>query len=93
LGINARKAFLQLNNLDSKKINKVLNTYNQLLLKNKKQILKKNLKDIKSFLLEKKVKKEIIFVDDGSDDKTSLMIKNFIKSIRDRKSTRLNSSH
>ena len=93
IGINARKAFLELNNLDPKKINKVLSTYNQLLLKNKKQILKENLKDIKSFLLEKKVKKEIIFVDDGSDDKTSLMIKNFIKSIRDRKSTRLNSSH
>ena len=48
---------------------------------NEEKRLFKNLKDIKSFLLEKKVKKEIIFVDDGSDDKTSLMIKNFIKSI------------
>jgi glutamate-5-semialdehyde dehydrogenase len=47
IGINARKAFLQLNNLDPKKINKVLNTYNQLLSKNKKQILIKNLKDVK----------------------------------------------
>jgi glutamate-5-semialdehyde dehydrogenase len=47
IGHNARKAFLELNNLDSKKINKVLSTYNQLLLKNKKQILKENLKDIK----------------------------------------------
>ena len=47
IGINARKAFIHLNILDSKKINIVLNTYNQLLLKNKKQILKENLKDIK----------------------------------------------
>tara|TARA_B110000211_G_scaffold203995_1_gene237178 strand:+ start:1163 stop:2404 length:1242 start_codon:yes stop_codon:yes gene_type:complete len=48
IGINSKKAFIQLKNLDSKKINKVLNTYNQLLLKNKKQILKENLKDVKS---------------------------------------------
>jgi glutamate-5-semialdehyde dehydrogenase len=47
IGINAKKAFLQLNNLNSKKINKVLNTYNQLLLKNKKQILRENSKDVK----------------------------------------------
>jgi glutamate-5-semialdehyde dehydrogenase len=48
IGINSRKAFHELNNLDPKKINKVLNTYNHLLLKNKKQILKENSKDIKS---------------------------------------------
>jgi len=48
IGINSKKAFIQLKSLDSKKINKVLNTYNQLLLKNKKQILKENLKDVKS---------------------------------------------
>jgi glutamate-5-semialdehyde dehydrogenase len=48
IGINAKNAFLQLNNLDSKKINKTLNTYNQLLLKNKRQIIKQNTKDIKS---------------------------------------------
>ena len=48
MGINAKNAFLQLNNLDSKKINKTLNIYNQLLLKNKKQIIKQNTKDIKS---------------------------------------------
>jgi glutamate-5-semialdehyde dehydrogenase len=47
IGINAKKAFLKLNNLEPKKINKVLNTYSQLLLKNKNQILKENLKDIK----------------------------------------------
>ena len=48
IGINAKKAFFELNNLDSKKINRVLNTYNQLLLKNKKQIIKENSKDVKS---------------------------------------------
>ncbi|MBL6857478.1 MAG: glutamate-5-semialdehyde dehydrogenase [Pelagibacteraceae bacterium] len=48
IGKNARKAFLQLNNLDSKKINKIIDTYSGLLLKNKKQILKENSKDVKS---------------------------------------------
>ena len=47
IGINAKKAFAKLKNLDPKKINKTLNTYSQLLLKNKKQILKENLKDVK----------------------------------------------
>ena len=48
IGLNARKAFLHLNNLNPKKINQVLNNYIQLLLKNKKQILHENLKDVKS---------------------------------------------
>ena len=39
IGINAKKALAILNNLNEKKINKVLLNYNQLLLKNKKQIL------------------------------------------------------
>jgi glutamate-5-semialdehyde dehydrogenase len=47
IGINARKAFLKLKNLDNKKIDKVLLKYNQLLLDNKRQILQENLKDIK----------------------------------------------
>jgi glutamate-5-semialdehyde dehydrogenase len=47
IGINAKKAFMQLGNIDTKKINKVLNTYNQLLLKNKKQILQENSIDVK----------------------------------------------
>ena len=47
IGINAKKAFYQLNNRDPKKINKVLNTYNQLLFQNKKQILRENSKDIR----------------------------------------------
>ncbi|MDB9760594.1 glutamate-5-semialdehyde dehydrogenase [Pelagibacteraceae bacterium] len=46
IGINARKAFFVLNKLDATKINKVLISYNQLLLKNKKQILRENSKDV-----------------------------------------------
>ena len=48
IGMNAKKALTILNNLDEKKINQVLLGYNQLLLKNKKQILKENSKDIKN---------------------------------------------
>ena len=48
IGINAKKALTVLNNLDEKKINKVLLSYNQLLLKNKKQILQENIKDVKN---------------------------------------------
>jgi len=47
IGVNAKKAFIQLENTDSKKINKVLNTYSQLLLKNKNLILRENAKDVK----------------------------------------------
>ena len=47
IGINARKAFVKLNNSNPKIINRVLNTYNKLLLKNQKQILKENSKDVK----------------------------------------------
>jgi len=48
IGMNAQKAFTILNNLHEKKINKVLLNYNQLLLKNKKQILQENTKDLKN---------------------------------------------
>jgi len=48
IGINAKKALTTLSNLDGKKINKVLLSYNKLLLSNKKQILQENLKDIKN---------------------------------------------
>ncbi len=48
IGLNAKKAFSGLKNLESKKINKVLLKYNQLLSKNKKQILQENLKDIRA---------------------------------------------
>ena len=48
IGMNAKKAQTVLNNLKSKQINKVLLTYNLLLLKNKKQILQENTKDVRS---------------------------------------------
>ena len=47
IGLNAKKAFMQLNHLDAKKINKVLLNYNQLLLENKKKILQENSKDLR----------------------------------------------
>ena len=47
IGINAKKALSVLNNLDGKIIDKVLLNYNKLLLKNKKQILQENAKDVK----------------------------------------------
>jgi len=48
IGLNAKRALNVLKNLDGKSINKVLLSYNQLLLKNKQQILSENIKDIKS---------------------------------------------
>ena len=36
IGINARRAFVNLNNSNPEIINRVLNTYNKLLLKNQK---------------------------------------------------------
>jgi len=48
IGLNAKKAFSRLKNLESKKIDKVLLKYNQLLSENKKQILQENLKDIRA---------------------------------------------
>ena len=48
IGMNAKRAFGILNNLDEKKINKVLSNYNQILLTSKKQILLENIKDLKS---------------------------------------------
>ena len=47
IGINAKKAFFKLKNLGSKRINKALLKYNNLLLENKKQILQENLKDVR----------------------------------------------
>jgi len=48
IGVNAKKALTVLNNLDETKINKVLLSYNRLLLENKKQILKENSKDVRN---------------------------------------------
>jgi glutamate-5-semialdehyde dehydrogenase len=48
IGVKAKKALAILSNLDGKKINKVLLSYNKLLLENKRQILQENKKDIKN---------------------------------------------
>ena len=48
IGTNAKKALTILDALDEKKVNKVISCYNQLLLKNKKQILRENTKDVKN---------------------------------------------
>jgi len=48
IGLNAKKAFFELKNLENKKIDKVLLKYNQLLSENKKQILQENLKDVRA---------------------------------------------
>jgi len=75
IGINARKAFIKLNNLDPKKINKVLVSYNKLLLKNKKQILQENAKDVKSSIRKNLIDRLIL------DEKRIDGIRNSINEI------------
>ena len=48
IGKNAKKAFEDLKNVRHSKIKRVLEKYNKSLLKNKKRIIKENLKDVKS---------------------------------------------
>ena len=48
IGKNAKKAFENLKNVEHKKIKKVLDNYNKTLFKNKKNIIKENLKDVKN---------------------------------------------
>ena len=48
IGVNAKKAFVDLAKVDSSKIKKVLANYNKLLLSNKKQIIKENNKDVRA---------------------------------------------
>ena len=45
---NAKKAFEDLKKIEHSRIKKVLLDYNKLLLKNKKNIIKENLKDVKN---------------------------------------------
>ena len=47
-GINAKKAFEDLRGVKHKKIKKVLENYNQSLLKNTNKIIRENLKDVKN---------------------------------------------
>ena len=48
IGINSKKAFEKLKKVEHKRINKVLELYSKNILKNKLQIIKQNLKDIKN---------------------------------------------
>ena len=48
IGIKAKKASLSLNKVSHIKIKKILNTYSNLILTNKKSIIRENLKDIKN---------------------------------------------
>ena len=48
IGKNARKAYEDLRSVKHTKIKKVLDNYNKSLLKNKKKIIKENLKDVKN---------------------------------------------
>ena len=48
IGIRSRRALIEISEMNSKKINKVLSDYNYLLLKNKKIIIRENQKDLKS---------------------------------------------
>ncbi len=48
IGKNAKKAFEDLKNIKHDKVKKVLESYNKSLLKNKKNIIKENIKDVRS---------------------------------------------
>ena len=48
IGKNARKAFEDLKSVKHDKIVKVLDNYNKSILKNRKRIIKENLKDVKN---------------------------------------------
>tara|TARA_B110000211_G_scaffold124953_1_gene143998 strand:- start:743 stop:1984 length:1242 start_codon:yes stop_codon:yes gene_type:complete len=75
IGMNAKKALTILNNLDEKKINKVLLNYSQLLLENKKQILQENIKDVKNVKRKHLVDRLIL------DNKRIDVIRNSINKI------------
>ena len=48
IGLNAKKAFEELKYVKHEKIRLVLNSYNNIILKNKKKIIKENLKDVQN---------------------------------------------
>ena len=48
VGLNARKAFEELKTIKHNKIKLVLKNYNTAILKNKKKIIKENIKDVKN---------------------------------------------
>ena len=54
VGKNAKKAFEDLKDVKHKKIKKVLDNYNQSLLKNSNKIIRENLKDVKKVVFYEK---------------------------------------
>ena len=48
IGINSKRAFEKLKNIKHSKIQKVLENYNTSILKNKKIIIRENVKDIRN---------------------------------------------
>ena len=75
IGINAQKAFISIKNLHELKINKTLLEYNQLLLKNKKQILQQNIRDVKNIKRKHLIDRLIL------DEKKIEIIRNSISQI------------
>ena len=60
IGLNARKAFEELKTVNHSKIKSVLKNYNSAILKNKKKIIKENLKDVKNVKREHLVDRLIL---------------------------------
>jgi len=75
IGVDAKKALTVLNNIEGKRVNKALLSYNQLLLQNKKQILQENIKDVKNVKRKHLVDRLIL------DDKRIDDIRNSINEI------------
>ena len=75
IGVDAKKALTVLNNIEGKRVNKALLSYNQLLLQNKKQILQENIKDVKNVKRKHLVDRLIL------DDKRIDGIRNSINEI------------
>ena len=75
IGVDAKKALAVLNNIEGKRVNKALLSYNQLLLQNKKQILQENIKDVKNVKRKHLVDRLIL------DDKRIDGIRNSINEI------------
>ena len=60
IGLNAKKAFKELNSINHSKIQLVLNSYNNAILKNKKKIIRENLEDVKNVKRENLVDRLIL---------------------------------
>ena len=60
IGINSKKAFEKLKKVDHKKIRSVLENYNLNILKNKKLIIRENIKDIKNVKRKKLIDRLIL---------------------------------